>query len=112
MNKWGAHDVPEFKAMLAVWFIVLSNIFTIGLVFQVLGIVQVLGLPKDVLLLVLVLVAGILYFLFVSQKKYKVIEQKFKNENSKQKKINSIIMWFYIIGSFAINFFIIRIFLK
>jgi hypothetical protein len=52
LKLWGAKDVPEFKAMLVVWFVILCNIFTFALLLQVFGLISVFGLSKSFLLIV------------------------------------------------------------
>lgn len=112
LKLWGAKDVPEFKAMFVVWFVVLCNIFTFALLLQVFGLISVFGLSKSFLLIVFTIVALFLYFLLVRQGKYKAIVKEFENESSKNAVINALIMWLFIIGSFGVNFLIIGKFLK
>jgi antibiotic biosynthesis monooxygenase (ABM) superfamily enzyme len=112
LKLWGAKDVPEFKAMLVVWFVILCNIFTFALLLQVFGLISVFGLSKSFLLIVFTIVAVLLYLLLVRQGIYKAIIKEFEKESSKQRALHALIMWLFIVGSFAINFIIIGMFLK
>lgn len=105
---WGPQDVPQVTATLTVGFIALNNIFTAALCLEFLGILQgVLDLSRIVLGLISVGVAILFYFQFLRDDKYKVIGKEFENEGLKQKIVNSLFMWLFVIGTFAINIFIV-----
>jgi hypothetical protein len=112
LERWGAKHVPGFKATAIVWIVVLQNLFTVGLVLQALGVVTVAGLSKATLLPIFGVVFAALYYIFMYDDKYLSIVRKFAAESPRQKILNTIFMWVFIISSFAVNFIIIDLFLR
>lgn len=108
LKKWGAEDVPEYKAMFIVSIFASLNVLTIVLLLRKLGLinVDVQHLPKVVQLFLLFMVTIILYFSFVYHDKYKIIEENYKMETLKQRNINSVLVLLYMIASFYVYVFI------
>jgi flagellar basal body-associated protein FliL len=53
----------------------------------------------------LIVVGLVSYFLLVHNEKYKKIAEEFKKERPTQKRKRMILIWLYIMGSFAVNLF-------
>lgn len=106
--KWGAEDVPEYKAMFIVSLFVSLNIITVGCLFQALGLVKVdfRHLSKPAYISLWLGVVTVLFLLFVYRDKYKIIQEEYKKETLKQRNINSVLVLLYMVASFFIYVFI------
>jgi hypothetical protein len=100
--------VTAYRAVLIVSFFVSMNILTIGLLVRALGLIDinVLHLPKIVIILIWLGVVAFLYFSFVYHNKYQIIEAEYKKETLKQRNINSVLILLFMIASFYVNLFI------
>lgn len=92
-----------FLAMVALSLLLMFNISTIVLYFDLLNnmVYQDLRLP---IILGVILVLVVNYFVFIYRNKYKKIEKIFKNETKKQRIVGSIIIIIYTILTFVLLF--------
>ncbi len=108
-KKWNDSDVvTAYRAVLIVSIFANMNILTIGLLLRALGLIEinVLHLPKIVIVLLWSGVVACLYLSFVYHDKYRIIEKEYKKETLKQRNINSVLVLVYMIASFYVNLII------
>lgn len=103
LKKWGKNDIPHWNALFGVSFMMFLNIGLIGLLLQLFGIKIFLRekLPKIEIVLIMVSIYIINYFLLINKNKYKLIVAEFKNEDLKDRRIKTIVLWLYLILSFG-----------
>ncbi len=108
LKKWGENDMPEWNAVLGVSFMMFINLFVLVLLFQFVGIAVFIGggepVPKKTIIFIMLVLFGLNYFLFMHSKKYKSIAKEYENEDTKKRKINTILLWLYTILSFLFPF--------
>ncbi len=101
---WGKSDIPEWNAVLGVTFMMFINLFALGLLFQYVGIIVIIGggtpVSKEIVLCVFSGLCGLNYFLFMHSGKYILITKELEKESTKKRRKNSILLWLYTILSF------------
>jgi hypothetical protein len=107
LRKWGAKDVPEYKAMYILALLMFLNVCTIGLFLDKIGVIKFLSWPKFSIILVLVGFCLIAFYNFVYNGKFKTIEKKYKGESLSERKNHTFMMWAYIFLSFIVNILIV-----
>ncbi|MCP4266009.1 MAG: hypothetical protein GY777_10620 [Candidatus Brocadiaceae bacterium] len=103
---WGEKDISEWKAVVGVSFMMFINLILLGLLFQYLGIIVFVGkgepVPKKIIILIMLVLCGLNYFLFMHSEKYKSITRECEKESTKKRKKNTMLLWLYTILSFLL----------
>lgn len=104
LKKWGENDLPQWNALFGVSFMMFLNLGLLGLLLQFLGVNIYLRneLPIKKLIIIMLGLFVINYFLFIRKRDYILIIKELKKESIKKRKINTILVWLYVILSFAL----------
>ena len=107
LKTWGMEDAPQWNALLGVSFMMFLNLLLLGHVLQYFDVNIFLReeTPKKEAVAIGVILLGINYFIFIYKNKYKVIENQFKKETKWQRRKNALLLWLYVILSFALFVF-------
>lgn len=102
IKTWGNEDMPQWNALYGVSFMMFLNLGLIALLLQSFGIdiFSRESIPKKGIIIIALLILFINYFLFIKNKKYLSLKKKFEKENLKKRKVNTFLLWLYIILSF------------
>ncbi len=98
-------DEPEWIAVLYVSFMMFVNVNFVGLLTNLVGInlyTRETSEVKYIIILIAVAFAGLNYFIFIHSGKYKTIVKEFENEDAKNRKANTTLLWLYFILSFSL----------
>ena len=89
------------------------NLGLLGLLLQLLGVNIFLRdeLPKKELVIIMISLFVLNYFLFVHKGNYRSIVKELKKESPEKRRANTILIWLYVILSFAL-FALSAIFIK
>ncbi len=89
------------------------NLGLLGLLLQLLGVNIFLRneLPKKELVIIMISFFVLNYFLFVHKGNYKSIVKELKKEPPEKRRANTILIWLYVILSFAL-FVLSAVFIK
>lgn len=106
LKQWGKRDDPQWNALLGVSFMMFINLISISLVLELLGydVFLIESLPKIGIVTIALLILFFNYFLYVHKGKFKIIGKEFSKESKKNKRINALLLWIYVISSFLLNF--------
>lgn len=117
LNHFGEKDVPEWKAIFIVSFIMFANITLIGIILEFLGLFDFFFrkiFPKKELISILVLLFIVNYIQYVSGAKYLVIKNEY--ESNKEKCLNTVTLTVFsvlsIISPFIIAFIFGKLFIR
>jgi uncharacterized protein YhhL (DUF1145 family) len=104
LKIWGENDLPQWNALFGVSFIMFLNLGFLSLLFQFFGVNIFLldPLPKTEIVIILLSLFVINYFLFIHNGNYLFISKELKKESPKNRRTNTILLWLYIIISFAL----------
>lgn len=107
LKTWGANDLPQWNALFGVSFMMFLNLGLVGLLLQAFGmnIFQRDELPKKELIIIMVGLFIINYFLFIRKDNYLTITKELKREAKQKRRINTYLIWLYVILSFALFVF-------
>jgi hypothetical protein len=102
LKTWGQSDLPQWNALFGVSFMMLLNISLIGLLLQLFGVNIFLGdeLPKREIVILMLGLFVLNYFLFIHKSNYKTLANKLKKENTKRRRVNTLLLWLYTMLSF------------
>ncbi len=99
---WGKDDIPEWTAVLAVSMMMFANLFFLMLLAEFVGIRGVAEftvdntLRKTIIIFIMMVLAGLNYFLFMHSEKYKSIAREYEKEDSDKRNVNTCLLWLYI----------------
>ena len=107
LKTWGENDLPQWNALFGVSFMMFLNLSLVGLLLQAFGmnIFQRDELPKKELIIIMIGLFIINYFLFIRKDNYLTITKELKREAKQKRKINTYLIWLYVILSFALFVF-------
>ena len=113
LKTWGEKDIPQWNALFGVSFMMFLNLGLLGLLLQLLGVNIFLRdeLPKKELVIIMISLFVLNYFLFVHKGNYRSIVKELKKESPEKRRANTILIWLYVILSFAL-FALSAIFIK
>lgn len=113
MKTWGEKDLPQWNALFGVSFMMFLNLGLLGFLLQLLGVNIFLRdeLPKKELVIIMLSLFVLNYFLFIHRDNYKSTVKELKKEPSEKRRINTILIWLYVILSFAL-FILSALFIK
>ncbi len=93
-------DMPEWTAVLIISLMMFVNLIFLGLLLELVGIRVITGeVHLEIIYFVLTGIAGLNYYLFMHSGKYKTIIKEFEEEDARNRKSNTILLWLYIILS-------------
>ncbi len=101
VKKGEESGLSEWKAVIIVSFMMALNLFCLGLLFELLGILEE-PFPKKFSTPLMLVLIGLNYFLFMHSGKYKLITSECEKESTKKRKKNSIFLWLYTTLSFLL----------
>ncbi|MDD3738109.1 MAG: hypothetical protein PHP31_02290 [Lentimicrobiaceae bacterium] len=104
LNKWGENDLPQWNAMFIVSSMMFLNLILIGILLQAIGI-NIFYLEKTPKKEITFIATGLMimnYFLFIHKGKYLEITRLLEKETPKKRKINTALIWLYVILSFTL----------
>lgn len=110
LKTWGEKDVPQWNALLGVSFMMGLNLSIIAIIVDMTGIVSIFidPLPKAAFVTFGIIILIINYFWLYHKGKYQQIADDYKKtETKKQRRINALLIWLYVIVSFYIPLLII-----
>ncbi len=94
-------DMPEWTAVLIISLMMFVNLIFLGLLLELIGIRVISGeVHTEIIYFILIGIAGLNYYLFMHSGKYKTIIKEFEEEDARNRKSNTILLWLYIILSF------------
>jgi DMSO reductase anchor subunit len=104
LKTWGEKDIPQWNALFGVSFMMFLNLGLLGLLLQLLGVNIFLRdeLPKKELVIIMISLFVLNYFLFVHKGNYRSIAKELKKETPEKRRANAILIWLYVILSFAL----------
>lgn len=113
LKTWGEKDIPLWNALFGVSFMMFLNLGLLGLLLQLLGVNIFLRneLPKKELVIIMISLFVLNYFLFVHKGNYRSIVKELKKEPPEKRRANTILIWLYVILSFAL-FVLSAVFIK
>lgn len=113
LKTWGEKDIPQWNALFGVSFMMFLNLGLLGLLLQLLGVNIFLRdeLPKKELVIIMISLFVLNYFLFVHKGNYRSIVKELKKEPPEKRRANTILIWLYVILSFAL-FVLSAVFIK
>ncbi len=93
--------MPEWTAVLIISLMMFVNLIFLGLLLELIGIRVISGeVHTEIIYFILIGIAGLNYYLFMHSGKYKTIIKEFEEEDARNRKSNTILLWLYIILSF------------
>ena len=109
LRQWGKEDAPHWNALLGVSFMMFINLTTIGLLIELMGFNVLLNqkLPTIGIIVIMIIVLIFNYHRLVQNGKFKLIAKEFSKETTKRKRYTAVLLWLYVILSFALNFTIL-----
>lgn len=104
LKTWGEKDLPQWNALFGVSFMMFLNLGLVGLLLQAFGlnIFQRDELPKKELVFIMVGLFILNYFLFIRRGNYVTIKKELKKETKQKRKVNTYLIWLYVILSFTL----------
>lgn len=104
LKTWGEKDLPQWNALFGVSFMMFLNLGLLGFLLQLLGVNIFLRdeLPKKELIIIMLSLFVVNYFLFIHRGNYRSIVKELKKEPPEKRRINTILIWLYVILSFAL----------
>lgn len=105
LKQFGKNDIPEWKALIVVTFIMFANISTIGIILELFGLFNfffVNYVPKKELIIFMGIIGAFNYFQFIYDSKYEQIVQKY--DSGDIGKPNSLLLLLFVIISIALPF--------
>lgn len=104
MKSWGDKDLPQWNALFGVSFMMFLNLGLLGFLLQLLGVNIFLRdeLPKKELIIIMLSLFVVNYFLFIHRGNYRSTVKELKKEPPEKRRINTILIWLYVILSFAL----------
>ena len=104
LKKWGVNDLPQWNALFGVSFMMFLNLGLLGLLLQFFGLNIFLRneLPKKELVIIMISLFVMNYFLFIHKVNYRSITKELKKESLKQRRLNTVLLWSYVILSFVL----------
>ena len=107
LKTWGSIDAPHWNALFGVSFMMFLNLLLFGVVLQYFDVNIFLRdeTPKKEAVTILAILACINYFQFIYNEKYKTIGNKFKMETKRKRRINTLLLWLYVVSSFVLLVF-------
>ncbi len=108
LKTWGESDMPQWNALLGVSFMMFLNLSLLGILIQFLGlnIFSKNDLPKKEIIILMLGLFVLNYFLFIQKAKYLTLIKELKKETPKKRRMNTVLLWLYIILSFALVLFV------
>ena len=105
LRKWGEQDIPQWKAMISVSFMMFINFCSLGMLIEIFGLGRFLiePTPKVAIAIIMLTLFIINYFQYIYNGKYLDISKIYENETSHKRTINALLLWLYVIVSFAIG---------
>lgn len=89
--------MPEYIALFTILILFQFNLWTIDLVLEYIDIGPFIDNSKNTGLVVIFIMLGCLYFLFIRKRKYLLVVEKYKSETKKEKIISTLLTVIYII---------------
>jgi len=106
LRSWGESELPQFNALFGVSFMVYMNVGIIAIVLELIGFkIFIDDTPKLLIVTLGTLILVVNYFWLVHNRKYKKIENKYKNEPKERRLKKTILLWLYFLFSFLIFIF-------
>ena len=103
LKTWGIEDMPQWNALYGVSFMMFLNLGFVALLLQILGLdIFYNSTPKLEIIIVALLLLLLNYYFFIRKKKYLLHIKRFEKETSKKRKINTLLLWLYVLSSFLI----------
>lgn len=104
LKTWGEKDLPQWNALFGVSFMMFLNLGLLGFLLQLLGVNIFLRdeLPKKELIIIMLSLFVVNYFLFIHRGNYRSTVKELKKEPPEKRRINTILIWLYVILSFAL----------
>ncbi len=104
LKKWGEKDIPQWNALFGVSFMMFLNLGLLGLLLQLLGVNIFLRSerPNTVLVSIMIILFVLNYFRFIHKSNYSSILKALKNEAPEKRRVNTILIWLYVILSFSL----------
>lgn len=104
LKTWGEKDLPQWNALFGLSFMMFLNLGLLGFLLQLLGVNIFLRdeLPKKELIILMLSLFVVNYFLFIHRGNYRSIVKELKKEPPEKRRINTILIWLYVILSFAL----------
>jgi hypothetical protein len=104
LKTWGEKDLPQWNALFGVSFMMFLNLGLLGFLLQFLGVNIFLRdeLPKKELIIIMLSLFVVNYFLFIHRGNYRSTVKELKKEPPEKRRINTILIWLYVILSFAL----------
>ena len=108
LKTWGEKDLPQWNALIGVSFMMILNFGIIAGIIDMFGIVDIFieETPKKELVLFYLVVTVFNYFWLVHNGKYRQIAKEYKNEPKDKRSRRALLLWLYVIMSFAIISFV------
>ena len=95
--------MPQWNALYGVSFMMFLNLGFVALLLQILGLdIFYNSTPKLEIIIVALLLLLLNYYFFIRKKKYLLHIKRFEKETSKKRKINTLLLWLYVLSSFLI----------
>lgn len=105
LKTWGESDMPQYNALLGVTFLVYLNLFALIVFFgEMIGANVVNSIGNIYIAIVGVIGCTMNYFLFLYQKQYLQIAEKFSGESVKERRMKALLLWCYVVLSFILPF--------
>ena len=113
LKTWGENDIPQWNALFGVSFIMCLNLGLLGLLLQLLGVNIFLRdeLPKKELIIIMIILFVVNYFQFIHRGNYRSTVKELQKEPPKKRRINTFLIWAYVLLSFAL-FILSAMFIK
>jgi len=107
LKTWGENDLPQWNALFGVSFMMFLNLGLFAFFFHFMGFNIFLRneLPKKELVIIMLSLFILNYFLFIHKGKYKAIKKEFIKDSPQKRKMNTVLLWLYVVFSFALFIF-------
>lgn len=105
LKTWGENDAPQWNALIGVSFMMLLNLSTIGIALQFFKLTDFFirdEIPKTELIFLMVGIGVFNFFQFIHHGKYEEISKEYEKEEPRKKSHNTVYLWLYTFGSFAL----------
>lgn len=113
LKLWGESNSPQTTANGAITIMLFVNLYTIAIISQVLGIIKLFNeesIPKLFIVLIGIILYSTVSFWIKRNGGYTQIAKLYKDESRKIRNLKLLYIWLYIIASFALPIFLIKLF--
>ena len=102
--KGSLNDIAEWAAAICFGGLIALNLFVIGAFLRKIDMLPGFFTSKAQVIVFMVLFFLLAFFLFLRNKRYKTIIEKFDQESDAERRKGNLFVWIYVILSFALVF--------